>query len=34
VHLRSALFGLRLVFEGYVLVVFTALAVIDVVVKP
>jgi hypothetical protein len=32
--LRSALLGLRLVFEGYLLAVFTALAVIDFVVKP
>ncbi|MDT5367244.1 MAG: hypothetical protein QOC62_1675 [Mycobacterium sp.] len=32
--LRNALLGLRLVFEGYLLAVFTALAVIDFVVKP
>jgi Prokaryotic Cytochrome C oxidase subunit IV len=32
--LRSAPAGLRMIFEGYLLAVFTALAVIDLVVKP
>jgi hypothetical protein len=31
---RSAPLGLRVMFEGYLLVVFTALAVIDLVVSP
>jgi hypothetical protein len=32
--LRSAPVGLRTMFEGYLLAVFTALAVIDLVIKP
>jgi hypothetical protein len=32
--LRSAPVGLRMMFEGYLLAVFTALAVIDLVIKP
>jgi hypothetical protein len=32
--LRSATVPLRIIFEGYLLAVFTALAVIDLVVKP
>lgn len=33
-ELRTAPAGLRMMFEGYLLAVFTALAVIDLVVKP
>ena len=32
--LRSATVPLRMIFEGYLLAVFTALAAIDLVVKP
>jgi Prokaryotic Cytochrome C oxidase subunit IV len=32
--LRSAVVGLRMMFEGYLLAVFTVLVVIDLVVKP
>jgi hypothetical protein len=32
--LRTAIVPLRMMFEGYVIAVFTALAVVDIAVKP